>query len=122
MNEIRILADFIPVFLCKFPQFEEAFKNEFDSWEERPGPYNFLDIIVMPALRMSLKQANNQTEIAAIFDFFEELLSHKNSDFHDLIGVAVCEDICGDEAALQRAVRYMGPKTKAQCDLIAKNR
>lgn len=122
MSEIQDLKDFIPVFLEKFPQFQGIFKNEFDAWEERPGPYNLLDIVVLPSIRVSLKGEGNEASLTAVFAFFEQILNHENSDLQDLIGVAVCEDLCGDEAALQRAVRYMGPKTKAQCDLIAKNR
>lgn len=122
VRAIRNLADFIPVFLERFPQFNSAYKREFDAWDEAPGAYNFLDIVVLPEIRNTLKNESGGEDIGSIFAFFEEVFGHSKADLRDLIGVAVCEDLCGDEAALQKAVRHMGKKTKALCDRIANER
>lgn len=53
-----------------------------------------------------------------IFDFLEMLANHPEEHVQEVVHNSVCEALCSDELALQRARKYMGPATKGFCKAI----
>lgn len=103
------------------PGIRDEFEKEAAHWtEEKMGPYNLFDIIVMPRVISQLNGNGHDDELRRTFNFFEELASHPNVEISNVIGVGVCEELCCHEAALQKAVKFMGARTKAYCDIQLK--
>lgn len=116
LNSINY-RDVIPATLRVFPELKGAYEKEAARWTEEPfGPYNLFDIIVMPHVLGLLNAKGREDELRKAFEYFENLATHSDEEISNLIGVAVCEELCSHEAALQRAVKFMGPKTKSFCD------
>ena len=95
------------------PEIKEPFEKENTQWtEEKMGPYNLFDIVLMPWVIAILSEKGRDEDLLRVFGFFEALAGHPKQDIRDLIGVAVCETLVCDEAALQRSVKFMGPRLK----------
>jgi hypothetical protein len=104
------------------PEIKADFEKEAPHWtDEKMGPYNLFDIILMPRVMSLLNGEGRDEELRRCFDFFEALANHPNKDIADVIGVGVCEELCSHEVELQRAVKFMGAKTKACCDTQLKD-
>lgn len=104
------------------PEIKNEFKKESAHWtEEKMGPYNLFDIVLMPRVMTLLIEQGHEKELRRYFDFFEALATHPNEKINNVIGVGVCEELCSDEVALQRAVKFMGAKTKSYCDMQLKD-
>lgn len=103
------------------PEIKGAYEKEVLRWTAEPfGPYNLFDIILMPHIIALLRSKGHEEELGRAFGFFEALMEHSDRAVRDVVGVAVCEDLCSDERALQKACRFMGPKTKQSCDAYLK--
>lgn len=107
--------------LAAVPEIRAAYKKEVSAWTtEKFGPYNLFDMILMPHVIDLLKSEGHQEELRRTFDFFETLMGHPTQDVRDVVAVAVCETLCSDESALQKACAFMGPETKKSCDAYLK--
>lgn len=114
--------EIIPKTLQAMPEMRDAYEKEAAHWTEvKMGPYNLFDIIVMPRVIDQLNGDGHDDELRQAFNFFEELASHPNVEIRNVIGVGVCEELCCHEAALQKAVKFMGTRTKAYCDIQLKD-
>lgn len=101
------------------PEIRVAYEQEVTRWtDERMGPYNLFDIVLMPHVKDLLEKGRHEKELRRIFRYFEELAGHPEKEISNLVAVAVCEDLCSDEAALQQAQRFLGPKTKHLCQAL----
>lgn len=110
--------DIIPSALEAFPEIRDAYAREAAHWtDEKMGPYNLFDIILMPLVIEYLNGNGHDDELRRMFGYFEKLASHPNVEIRNVIGVGVCEELCCHEVALQKAVKFMGTRTKAQCDI-----
>src|SRR5579885_753423 len=99
------------------PEIKSAYETESARWTvEKMGPYNLFDVVLMPRVRELLKSSGHDAELRRIFSFFEALMNQSDQRIRDLVGVGVCEDLCSDEAALQKACAFMGPATRRSCD------
>lgn len=113
--------EIIPRTLEAMPEIKADYEREVAHWtEEKMGPYNLFDIIVMPRVINQLNGTGHDDELLRAFNFFEELASNPNNEISNVIGVGVCEELCCHEAALQKAVKFMGTRTKAYCDIQLK--
>lgn len=114
--------EIIPRALSAIPEIKAAYEAESAKWPpgEKFGPYNFFDIVLMPHIRQLLHSEGHCLELQRAFNFFETLISHSEQELRDVVAVGVCEDLASDELALQRACRFMGPKTKESCDAYLK--
>lgn len=122
MTTPNISDEIISKTLEALPEIRDAYEKEAAHWtEEKMGPYNLFDIILMPRVISQLNGNGHDDELRRAFDFFEELASHPNIEVSNLIGVGVCEELCCHEAALQKAVKFMGTRTKASCDTQLKD-
>lgn len=114
--------EIVPSALEMLPEIRSSFAKEAAHWtEEKMGPYNLFDIILMPRAIELLNGNGREDELRRMFDFFEMLASHPSVEIRNVIGVGVCEELCCHEAALQKAVKFMGPRTKAHCDMHLKD-
>lgn len=114
--------DIIPKILEAIPEIRDEYEKEAAHWtDEKMGPYNLFDIILMPRVIGLLNGTGHEEELRRVFNFFEELASHQNIEIRNVIGVGVCEELCCHEAALQKAVKFMGRRTKAHCDIQLKD-
>lgn len=114
--------DIIPKILEAIPEIRDEYEKEAAHWtDEKMGPYNLFDIILMPRVIGLLNGTGHEEELRRVFNFFEELASHQNIEIRNVIGVGVCEELCCHEAALQKAVKFMGSRTKAHCDIQLKD-
>lgn len=104
------------------PTLRSAYEKEMAWWgKDKAGPVNIFDTIVTPRLMKLLSENPASTELKAIFNFLELMTKHPNKDVSNIVGAAVCEELCADEAALQRATKLMGPGTKRICDRFLKD-
>lgn len=114
--------EIIPKTLEAMPEIRDAYEKEAAHWTEgKMGPYNLFDIIAMPRVISQLNGSGHDEELRRTFEFFEDLASHPNIEISNVIGVGVCEELCCHEAALQKAVKFMGRRTKAYCDIQLKD-
>jgi hypothetical protein len=103
-----------------FPEILPAFKKQIAFWgEDPPAPHVVYEEILSKFLRSRLQEEKrNDPLLRRIFKFIELLAGHKEERVQEVAHNSICEPLCNDEVALQRAQSYMGPKTKHFCKSI----
>lgn len=105
----------------RFPALKESYDRELRWWgEEKPGQHIIYGDVFFPYIKKVAEAGSddNEGELKRIFRFLEELANHSDERVQEVVCVTLCEDICGDEAVLQRTRKYMGNKTREFCDSI----
>lgn len=98
------------------PELGEAYRSEAAKGHDVDGPHVLFGMLfskVLPALFAS--EDVNDALLKRIFSFLEVLANHPDVEIQNVIYLSVCEDLCCDEAVLQRAQKYMGKTTKRFC-------
>ena len=107
----------------KIPELRDALEKESASWTEKQGPHILYGLVLFPALKSMLSAAEPDANlIQRVFDFLEILANHSEERVQEVVHNSVCENICSDEIVLQKAQKFMGPRTKIFCAMILGDR
>ena len=94
------------------PELRPQYEQELKWWgDEEPGPHKIYGDLLTPYL-VSLLNSDAQEEILKrIFAFLEELANHEDVHVQEVVAFSVLEQLGADEQLLQKARKYMSPKT-----------
>ncbi len=125
MNEPRITYEGVRTeLLSKFPEFLEPMKTTFGSYydmqTEVPEAYPLFEDVVQICVLELLRSNGNQPLLERLFGFFEEMACSFDPRVTDLLGIAILEPLESEPELAQRALPYMGQKTR-QLTNITKN-
>ena len=101
--------------LAAIPEIKGRY-NEESQWLDKDNTWVLCSFVLyrqIEALLMSDRP--DEVQLRRIFDFLELLLSQQDLDVRNIVEDSVCENICSDEAVLQKAQRYMGALAKEYC-------
>lgn len=91
--------------------------NESDGvWSGQHAAYE--EVVSKAIKEMFQLEKPDERVLRKIFDFLEMLATHADERVQEVAHNSVCESLCSDELALQRARKYMGPATKEFCKSI----
>ncbi len=99
------------------PELREAYDRQVARGYDGDGPHVLYEEFfaeVLPDLFGS--ESKHEALLRRLFSFLETLANHPEVEIQNVVYVSVCEDLCCDEVALQRAQKYMGKTTKKFCD------
>ncbi len=86
------------------------------EWESRDDNWLVFVHVFYPHIVALLKaERADEPQLRRIFGFLELLLGQQNLEARDVAEDAICENICSDEAVLQKAQKYMGASAKKYC-------
>jgi len=103
-------------FLAAFPEFNDACKREFDYWDDwndPPGIYLILAMVVFPRLVSLLDTGEEQELTWRLFEFFEKMACSTERSVKDVLGIEVVDKLVHDPVRLQKAWPHMGNEMKA---------
>lgn len=107
--------------ILSFPEIRERIESTFGSYydlnkgtpEETPEAYPLFEDVVQKLLFESLESGQNQTLLARLFCFFENMANSPDPNVsRDLLGIAILEPLVACAQSVRLAWQYMGPKTK----------
>lgn len=105
----------------ELPELKPLYDRELARWEEEMGQHIMYRYIMYAAIEAELKGPQpNEDLLRRIFGFLEQIANHSDIDVQAVAQQSVCEKICSDEVVLQKALRFMGKRTRELCDLIIK--
>lgn len=103
------------------PELRAQYEEELRWWgDETPGPHIIYGDVLNPYL-ISLLEADdesNEEVLRRIYGFLEALANHDDERVQEVVAVTVCERLGASKELLERAHRYMGPKTRQLSDEI----
>jgi hypothetical protein len=103
----------------ELPELKPIYDRELERWEEEMGQHVMYRYVMYSAIEAELKDAHpNENLLRKIFDFLELLADHSDMRVRAVAQESVCGKICSDEVVLQKALRFMGKRTRELCGLI----
>jgi len=94
------------------PELRSQYEQEVKWWgEEEPGAHNIYGDLLTPHLISLLKSDEQEDTLKRIFALLEKLANHEDVHVQEVVAFSVLEQLGGDKELLQKARRYMGPKT-----------
>lgn len=96
----------------EIPEIKQYYDEELESWDEKPGQHNIFGNVLNPFLIELLRINKNSDLIKRIFYFLEKMAVCNDLLVREVLGCTVLERLGDDKVILQKAVKYMGEKTK----------
>jgi hypothetical protein len=95
------------------PELRARYAEELRVWgDELPGPHIIFGDVLNPYL-IELLDAHHATEqLQKVFEFLEILAHHDDVHVQELVAVTVCERLGDCRELLQKARKFMGPRTR----------
>lgn len=90
-------------------------KNAYDAWQ-MPGdplPYIVFSFLEGSFLKPAVNSGHAAELLGRIFQFFEHMAASSDIEVVNLLYVGLFEAWVADAMTLERALKYMGPETKA---------
>ncbi len=107
------------VMVQTIPAVKAAYEKELAWWKEgKPGQHIIFNDILFPYVASLLKEGGQDQELRRIFEFLERLANHPDEHVPEVVHNSICEPLCCDEAALQKARKFMGPTMVKFCQMI----
>lgn len=115
-----LLADpetFIPLLLDLFPKIKPDYKELKDYWERDPDIAPVIDDVLNPYM-IRIIQEGDDTEIEALFDFFERMASSSDYRVRKLLSIGICESLAASPEVYRYASFYIKPETQAEYERL----
>jgi hypothetical protein len=95
------------------PDLRAPYAEELRVWgDELPGPHIIFGDVLNPYLIKLLDSHHTTEQLQKVFEFLELLAHHDDVYIQELVAVTVCERLGDRRELLQKARKFMGPRTR----------
>jgi hypothetical protein len=104
-----------------FPELKERFDEQAKTFDRDLAHIYYSFVYFEHIKEMFSSGREDATLLRRLFDFAELLVGHQDNFVDDVAIHSICVNIANDELTLQKAMKYLGPKTRKACLGIVKD-